>query len=92
VWDTPTYTSVYQLIIQFSWRALVSVSVSSMIGGAIFIAMARYRHKLQMWGFLILAAFLVAVGATFVTLLGGRYFAAIIVLYFFTQLFFDFGK
>jgi hypothetical protein len=77
---------------QFSWRALVSVSVSSMIGGAIFISMARYRYKLQMWGFLILAVFLIAVGATFVTLLGGRYFAAIIVLYFFTQLFFDFGK
>ncbi|KAH8769681.1 phosphate transporter [Hyaloscypha finlandica] len=91
VWDTPSYASVYEYIIQFSWRALVSVSVSSMIGGAIFIAMARYSYKLQMWGFLILAVFLVAVGATFVTLLGGRYFAATIVLYFFTQLFFDFG-
>jgi MFS transporter, PHS family, inorganic phosphate transporter len=92
VWDTPVYKSVYQLVIQFSWRALVSVSVSSMVGGALFIAMAKYRHKLQTYGFLILAAFLIAVGATFVTLLGGRYFAAIIVLYFFTQLFFDLGK
>lgn len=92
VWDTPAYTSVYQLVIQFSWRALVSVSVSSMIGGALFIAMAKYRHNLQTYGFLTLAAFLIAVGATFVTLLGGRYFAAIIVLYFFTQLFFDLGK
>ena len=92
IWDTPVYISVYQLIIQFSWRALVSVSISSMIGGALFIMMARYRHNLQMYGFLVLAAFLMAVGATFVTLLGGRYFAAIIVLYFFTQLFFDFGK
>jgi PHS family inorganic phosphate transporter-like MFS transporter len=92
IWDTPEYTSVYQLIMQFSWRALVSVSVSSIIGGALFIAMARYRHNLQTYGFLILAAFLIAVGATSVTLLGGKYFAAIIVLYFFTQLFFDFGK
>jgi MFS transporter, PHS family, inorganic phosphate transporter len=92
VWDTPAYTSVYQFVIQFSWRALVSVSVSSMIGGALFIAMAKYRYNLQTYGFLILAAFLIAVGATFVTLLGGRYFAAIIVLYFFTQLFFDLGK
>ena len=92
IWDTPDYTSVYQLIMQFSWRSLVSVSVSSIIGGALFIAMARYRYNLQTYGFLILAAFLIAVGATIVTLLGGKYFAAIIVLYFFTQLFFDFGK
>lgn len=92
IWDTPVYYSVYQLIIQFSWRALVSVSVSSMIGGALFIVMARYRYNLQMYGFLVLAAFLMAVGATFVTILSGKYFAAIIVLYFFTQLFFDFGK
>ncbi|KAH9210727.1 inorganic phosphate transporter 1-4 /Pi cotransporter [Leptodontidium sp. 2 PMI_412] len=91
IWDTPPYTSVYQYIIQFSWRALISVSVSSMIGGALFIAMAKHRHNLQMFGFLILAVFLIAVGGTFATLLGGRYFAAIIVLYFFTQLFFDFG-
>lgn len=91
IWDTPPYT-IYQYIIQFSWRALISVSVSSMIGGALFIAMAKHRHNLQMFGFLILAVFLIAVGGTFVTLLGGRYFAAIIVLYFFTQLFFDFGK
>lgn len=92
IWDTPVYISVYQLIIQFSWRALVSVSVSAMIGGALFIMMASYRHNLQMYGFLVLAAFLMAVGAAFVTLLGGRYFAAIIVLYFFNQLFFDFGE
>jgi MFS transporter, PHS family, inorganic phosphate transporter len=92
VWDTPAYTSVYQLVIQFSWRGLVSVSVSSLIGGALFIVMAKYRHNLQTYGFLILAAFFIAVGATFVTLLGGRYFAAIIILYFLTQLFFDFGK
>lgn len=91
VWDTPSYSSVYELIIQFTWRALVSVSVGSIIGGALFITMANYRHKLQLWGFVILAVFLVAVGSTFVTLLGGRYFAAIIVLYFFTQLFFDIG-
>lgn len=92
VWDTPVYSSVYELIMQFSWRALVSVSVSSIIGGALFICMARYRHNLQIYGFLILAAFLIAVGATFVTILGGKYFAAVIVLYFFTQLFFDLGK
>jgi PHS family inorganic phosphate transporter-like MFS transporter len=91
VWNTPTYDSVYQFIIQLSWRTMISISLSSLIGGALFIAMARYRHNLQTYGFLILAAFFIALGATFVTILGGQYFAAIIVLYFFTQLFFDFG-
>lgn len=92
VWDTPAYSSMYELIMQFSWRALVSVSVSSMIGGALFIAMARYRHNLQMYGFLILATFFIAVGGTFITVLGGKYFAAIILLCFLTQLFFGLGK
>ena len=92
VWDTPAYSSVYELIMQFSWRALVSVSASSIIGGALFIGLAQYRHNLQMYGFLILAAFYIVVGASFITILGGKYFAAIIVLYFFTQLFFDLGK
>lgn len=92
IWDTPVYTSVYQLIIQFSWRALITVSVSSLIGGALFIAMAKYRYSLQVYGFLILAAFFVATGASFAALLGGRYFAVSLVLYFFTHIFFDFGK
>jgi PHS family inorganic phosphate transporter-like MFS transporter len=92
IWATPSYPSVYQLLIQYSWRALISVSISSIIGGAIFIKMAKHRHSIQTYGFLIEAAFLVAVGVTFVTLLSGRYFAAIIVLYFFSQLFFDLGK
>jgi MFS transporter, PHS family, inorganic phosphate transporter len=92
IWATPSYPSVYQLLVQYSWRALISVSISSIIGGAIFIKMAKYRHSIQTYGFLIEAAFLVAVGVTFVTLLSGRYFAATIVLYFFSQLFFDLGK
>ena len=31
IWDMPDFSSVYQLVIQFSWRALVSVTVSSLI-------------------------------------------------------------
>lgn len=91
VWDTSAYMSVYQLVIQFSWRVLVTISASSLIGGALFIMMTKYRYNLQMFGFLVLAAFLVAVGTAFVTLSGGRYFAVIIVLYFLAQLFFNFG-
>ncbi|OCK85454.1 MFS general substrate transporter [Lepidopterella palustris CBS 459.81] len=91
IWDTPAYTNVYPELMQYAWRALVSTCIGAMIGGAIFIAMAKFRHALQFYGFLILSALFVAVGVTFITLLDGRYFAAIIVLYCACNLFFDFG-
>ena len=65
--------------------------MGAVIGGAIFIVMARYRRNLQLYGFLILAGLFVIVGVVYIKLLGGRYFAAIIVLYCACNLFFDFG-
>jgi PHS family inorganic phosphate transporter-like MFS transporter len=91
IWASPEYSAVYSMLIQYSWRALISTSIGAVLGGAIFIAMARFRYYIQIYGFLILAALFVAVGTTFITLLGGKYFAAIIVLYCLCNMFFDLG-
>ncbi|HEX3641807.1 MAG TPA: MFS transporter, partial [Ktedonobacteraceae bacterium] len=92
VWNSEsTNTSVYQVLVQNGYRALIAVSTGQMMGGAIFIAMARYRWQLQYYGFWMLAGAFVVVGVCFVTLLGTRYFAAVIVLYSLNSLFFDLG-
>jgi MFS transporter, PHS family, inorganic phosphate transporter len=91
IWDAPAYTVVYPMLIQYAWRALISTSIGAVIGGAIFIAVARYRRNLQLYGFMILAGLFVIVGIAYIELLGGHYFAAIIVLYCACNLFFDFG-
>ena len=70
---------------------LIAVSAGSIVGGAIFIAMARFRWQLQYYGFWMLAGSFVIVGVCFVVLLQTRYFAAVIVLYALCSLFFDLG-
>lgn len=91
IWATPEYTEIFDMLMQPSYRAIISTSAGALIGGALFIAMARYRWNLQFYGFLILAVLFVIVGACFIALLGGRYFAAVIVFYCLCNLFFDFG-
>jgi PHS family inorganic phosphate transporter-like MFS transporter len=92
LWNTDlSNVSVYQQLMQNGYRALIATSTGTLLGGAIFIAMARYRWKLQFWGFFMLAGAFVVVGVCFVTLLGTRYFAAVIVLYSLSSLFFDLG-
>jgi len=91
VWETLSYSEVYPMLMQYSWRALISTSVGAVIGGAIFIKMARYRWNLQFYGFITLAGLFVIIGIVFIKLLNTRYFAAIIVLYCAANLFFDFG-
>jgi PHS family inorganic phosphate transporter-like MFS transporter len=92
LWKSPKSTSVYTMLIQYGWQGLISNSIGAIIGGAIFVAMARYRYNIQFFGFLILTALFVVVGVTFLTLSNGRYFAAIIVFYGLCRLFFNFGK
>jgi PHS family inorganic phosphate transporter-like MFS transporter len=80
IWATPEYVQIYDMLMQPSYRAIMSTSVGALIGGALFIATARYRWNIQFYGFLILAALFIVVRVCFITLLCGRYFAAIIVL------------
>lgn len=91
VWESLIYSEVYPMLMQYSWRAIISTSVGAIIGGAIFIKMARYRWNLQFYGFITLAGLFVIIGIVYIKLLNTRYFAAIIVLYCAANLFFDFG-
>lgn len=91
VWRTSSYSVVYPMLMQYSWRAMVSTNVGAIIGGAIFIKMARHRWNIQLYGFFILAGLLAIIGIVFIKLLNTTYFAAIIVLFCAANLFFDFG-
>jgi PHS family inorganic phosphate transporter-like MFS transporter len=82
---------LYPVLLQNSYRAIIAVSVGGVLGGLLFIKMARFRYHLQVSGFWILAGLFIAIGVCFVVLLGTRYFAAVIVLYSICNLFFNFG-
>lgn len=90
--STGTEHPLDTMLMENGYRAMIAVSTGAVVGGAVFIAMARYRWHLQLYGFWILAATFVVVGASFVVLLRTRYFAAVIVLYAISSLFFDLGK
>jgi PHS family inorganic phosphate transporter-like MFS transporter len=92
LWNATVSSPVYALLLDNSNRALLAVSLGAVVGGALFIAMARYRWSLQIYGFCILSGLFVVVGVCFVVLLGTRYFAAVIVLYSICSVFFNFGK
>jgi len=91
LWHSSEHSTVYDYLFEFCWRALISNSIFALIGGAIFIAVARHRYKLQLYGFLILAVLFVAIGVTFLTISDGRYFAITIMLYLLCRLFFNLG-
>jgi PHS family inorganic phosphate transporter-like MFS transporter len=84
-------TPLYPVLLQSSYRAMIAVSVGASLGGLLFIKMARFRYHLQVVSFWILAGLFIAIGVCFVTLLGTRYFAAVIVLYAICNLFFNLG-
>jgi PHS family inorganic phosphate transporter-like MFS transporter len=92
VWGVGTSTPpLYPTLLQNSYRAIIAVSSGALLGGLLFIKMARFRYHLQVSAFWILGGLFVAIGVCFVTLLGTRYFAAVIVLYAICNLFFNFG-
>ncbi|KAI9764636.1 MAG: hypothetical protein M1840_008133 [Geoglossum simile] len=92
LWRSPKqHTPVYSMLMQYGWQALISNSIGALVGGAIFVAMARYRYNIQLYGFLILAVFFVVVGVSLLTLSSGPYFSAIIVFHGFCRLFFNLG-
>jgi MFS transporter, PHS family, inorganic phosphate transporter len=91
IWGTTETTSVYELLMQNGWRALITNSIGAMVGGAIMMAVVRWRWNVQMYGFLILGGLFFTVGFTYVYLLHTRFIGAIIVLYVLCQLFFNLG-
>ena len=91
IWATDDPDDVYTVIFQYAWRIITSTSIGAVAGGAIFIAMARNRWKLQFYGFLVLVALFVISGVVFIKLIGGRYFATFIVLYCLCHLSFNLG-
>jgi PHS family inorganic phosphate transporter-like MFS transporter len=93
LWDTTlTDAPLYNVLLQDGYRSMIAVSTGAVLGGALFIVMARYRWQLQFYGFWILAGTFAVVGACFVSLLGTRYFAAVIVLYSICSLVFNLGE
>jgi PHS family inorganic phosphate transporter-like MFS transporter len=91
IWDSPNFTGLYPMLQDYSTRAIISTSIGALLGGAMFIVMAKRRWQIQLFGFLALAVLFVVVGVCFITLLGGRYFAVVIILYIACNLVFDFG-
>lgn len=91
LWNEDAVLSVYDTLLQNAYRALIAVSTGTMVGGALFIIMNRHRWALQYYGFWILVGIFVIVGVCFVTLVGTRYFAAVIVLFSLGSLFFNLG-
>jgi PHS family inorganic phosphate transporter-like MFS transporter len=91
LWNTEGDHPVYSTLMESGYRAMIAVSLGGVIGGALFICMARYRWALQVYGFWMLAVVFIIVGICFVTLLGTRYFAAVIVLYSICSIFFNLG-
>jgi len=82
---------VYTEIYQYAWRIITSTSIGAVAGGALFIFMARLRWKLQLYGFIILVALLVAAGVVFIKLIDGPFYVVFIVLYCFCHLVFNAG-
>jgi PHS family inorganic phosphate transporter-like MFS transporter len=91
LWNTQDPLPVYPALVQNAYRALIAVSIGSLIGGYLFIVMARYRWTLQYYGFWVLTGGFIVVGVCYMTLLNTRYFAAVIVLYSLCSLFFNLG-
>jgi PHS family inorganic phosphate transporter-like MFS transporter len=92
LWRTEAAQPVYQALVQNAYRALIAVSIGSLVGGYLFIVMSRYRWALQYYGFLVLTGGFIVVGVCYMTLLNTRYFAAVIVLYSLCSLFFNLGE
>ncbi|ORY08779.1 major facilitator superfamily domain-containing protein [Clohesyomyces aquaticus] len=91
IWAADDPDDVYIVIFQYGWRIIASTSLGAVVGGAIFIAMARNRWKLQLYGFLVLFVLFVVAGIVFIKLFGGRYFAIFIALYCLCHLAFNVG-
>jgi len=91
IWRTQDLEDVYLIVFDYSSRIIASTSLGAVVGGAIFIAMARNRWKLQFYGFLLLLVLFSVVGIVFIKLIDGRYFATTIVIYCLCHLAFNLG-
>lgn len=84
----------YKWLISNERHIMESTSVGALIGSAIAVfAMHFYsRKRIQMWGFLILGALFIIVGALYVTLPSTNAHVVIVVFYGICQLFYNLGK
>ncbi|CAD6593105.1 MAG: hypothetical protein ASARMPREDX12_006839, partial [Alectoria sarmentosa] len=83
----------YNGLISNERHIMESTSIGALIGSAMAIlAMHFYsRKRIQMWGFLILGALFIVVGALYVTLPSTHAHVAIVVFYGICQLFYNLG-
>jgi len=45
--------ALYPMLMQDCWQALISNCIGALIGMAVFVAVAKYRYNLQLYGFLV---------------------------------------
>lgn len=84
----------YDWLISTERHIMESTSIGALVGSilAIYVMHCYSRRKVQMWGFLILGALFIIVGALYVTLPSTNAHAAIVVFYGICQLFYNLGK
>ena len=83
----------YLLLLRSERHIMEATSIGALLGSILAIASVHYfsRRKIQTWGFLILGALFVVVGALYITLPTTNAHAAIVVFYGICQLFYNFG-
>lgn len=86
--------SPYSKLFQNEWHTLVATSIGAVLGGVLAIKiMSKFsRKKIQMWCFLALAIFFVALGVLYITLLKTNGAAVIVAVYVICQLLFNVGE
>ncbi|KAL6714800.1 hypothetical protein ACLMJK_007060 [Lecanora helva] len=83
----------YQLLIRNARHIMESTTIGSLVGGLLAILIMHHysRRKIQAYGFLVLGALFVIVGALYMTLPTTNAHAVIVVFYGICQLFYNLG-
>ncbi|EER37788.1 phosphate transporter [Histoplasma capsulatum H143] len=85
--------SIYTDLVENSWHSLIIVSIGSMIGGLGMIKLTKRisPRTVQLFGFLVLTAILIAIGISFETVSRHASVPLIAFLYVLSQIFFEIG-
>ncbi|KLJ07552.1 hypothetical protein EMPG_16967 [Blastomyces silverae] len=85
--------SIYTDLLENSWHSLIIVSIGSMLGGLGMIKLTKHisPRTIQLFGFLVLTAILIAIGVSFETVSRHTSVPLIIFLYVLSQIFFEIG-
>lgn len=92
--ETGNHLPPYNWLINTERDIMESTSIGALIGSimAMYVMHCYSRRKVQLWGFLILGALFIIVGALYVTLPSTNAHVAIVVFYGICQLFYNLGK